>query len=269
MAFSTTSDRGKTLPHQQKTRASFFDLSAELRNQIYRLALCADIASRAPFLAGRHTNFLQRPKEYLNVQAIYGPEQFMLYVEHPCRSTRLPANYHLSPNILASCKQSQAESTSILYGENAFAMAVSTFLRFKDQVHPFATHVRFLKFELDAQETFALSRSLNTGYTSVAAYNVGEALEAVEQLSELCILEIEFTIKPSNGGVEHIAKSLQPVLRYMMRTEKEVSKVREVLKLSFRLPPSVQMEDYEYTCERAEEMLEEIYKALEDAVEGK
>ncbi|KAF7196168.1 hypothetical protein HII31_02569 [Pseudocercospora fuligena] len=253
MAFLTTSACGKPVPHQHKPSASFFDLSAELRNQIYRLALCADTSSG----------------EYLNVQAIYDLKQFMLYVEHPCRPTRLPANYHLSPNLLVSCKQIQAESISILYGENAFAMCVSTFLRFKDQIRPFAKYVRFLKLELDAQETFTLSRSSDTGYTSAAAFNVGEALEVVEQLSELRVLELELTMNPRNGGVEHIAKYLQPVLKYLLRDEKDLSKVREVLKLSFRLPSSVQMEDYEDTWERAEEMLEEVYKALEDVVEAK
>ena len=141
-------------------------------------------------------------------------------------------------------------------------MAVSTFLRIKDQVRPFATHVRSLKLELDAQETFTLSRSLDIGYTSAAAFNVGEALEIIEQLSELRALEIKLTINPRNGGVEHIAKYLRPVLKYLLRDEKDSSKVREVLKLSFQLPSSVQMEDYEDTCERAEEMLEEDETAV-------
>ncbi|EME77780.1 uncharacterized protein MYCFIDRAFT_179270 [Pseudocercospora fijiensis CIRAD86] len=273
MAFSTASHHNKNMSQQQEPPASFLALSAELRNQIYRLALCADTVSNPRFPARLHTNASQMPKEYLNMQPIPGPKKFTLYVEHPCRPERVPTNHQLSPNLIASCKQIQTESTSILYGENAFAMPVLTFLNFKDQILPFATHVRFLKLELDAQESSALSRSWGRGcgYISAAAYNLEEAFGAIVGFRELRSLEIEVMIKTSDGGggIENIAGNIWGVVMFLMRGEgKVVSKVREVITLSFRLPSSVQMEEYEDMCEKAEGLLEGVYKALEDAVLG-
>ncbi|GIZ38234.1 hypothetical protein CKM354_000165600 [Cercospora kikuchii] len=190
----------KMAAQPDKTKTSFLNVPAELRNEIYRICLLAP-----------------------EVMAVTRqPRQWKLRI---CQISTFPRHRQdklYAPGLLRSCKQISHEAISILYGENVLDFEGTRVAHaFLLQVAHAVKHIRYM-----------IIGSVNSSKTSFARFFV--ALKGAVRLRKLTL---DFDVDYLHGGsglgmglctVVEAAKVLGPLMRLLSKQRKPTKK-KEVL----------------------------------------
>ncbi|USW59480.1 hypothetical protein Slin15195_G127990 [Septoria linicola] len=220
------------------SKASFVDLPAELRNQIYQYCLVT------------HERLEFRPVHRPGATSSSAPENVVILCEPV-----FPV-----PQILQSCRHVRDEASAILYGENTFHITNPDCIGwvFFRQIGQNIRHIRYVSmcFEID--------------HWLLASF-----LATLKPATNLCMLEvaIELMMFAFDWGLrarvkEELIEGLTPLMRHVQDQRRGTDKTQALDALKWRSTPPRWVEDIPEARENyrrvKEEAGSEIYALLAD-----